>query len=131
MRIKKKTRSRIMLLLFFGVFMFFIVINIINQSGLIGGDWTTINTTLINTTPYVIGIGLGFLLLIKAVSSMLSSILVGGLVGIFFSGLFYSLYIGNIWIDELISASFTITDLQTIVVIFWLFMGILIGLIKR
>lgn len=128
---RNKTRSRLMTLTVFGIFIYFVVINIVNQTGLIGGNWVTINTNMMSNAPYIIGIALGFILLIKAVDTILNSILVCSFMGVFFSGLFYNLNTNGIWIDEIVSASFTITDLQFVIVLFWMMMGILIGLIKR
>jgi len=131
---RKKRRHQIMMYTLLGIAIYIIVMQMVKSTGDIGGDWDTISSTFMGALPHLFGISLGFVVLIKSQSkygTMYSSILPSGITGIFFAGLFYYLNTNNIWIDEIVTASFTITDLQTVVVLFWLFIGILVGLIRR
>lgn len=131
---RKRQRHQIIIYTLLGIAIYIIVMQMVKTTGDIGGDWDTISSTFIGSLPHLFGIALGFVLLIKNQSrygTMYSSILPSGITGIFFAGLFYYLNTNNIWIDEIVTASFTITDLQTVVVLFWLLIGILVGLIRR
>lgn len=131
---RKKQRHQIIMYTLLGVAIYIIIMQMVKTTGDIGGDWDTISSTFMGSLPFLFGISLGFVVLIKNQSkygTIYSSILPSGIIGIFFAGLFYYLNTNNIWIDELINASFTITDLQTVVVLFWMFIGILVGLIRR
>ena len=57
--------------------------------------------------------------------------LITGIIGVCISWLFFELNADGIWIDEIVTATFTITDLQMIVVMFSMLFGIVIGLTKR
>lgn len=131
---RKKQRHQIIMYTLLSVAIYIIIMQMVKTTGDIGGDWDTISSTFMGSLPFLFGISLGFVVLIKNQSkygTIYSSILPSGIIGIFFAGLFYYLNTNNIWIDELINASFTITDLQTVVVLFWMFIGILVGLIRR
>lgn len=132
---RKKTRNRLIIIVFLAISIYLIVLNRIDQFGFIGGNWNTITNQLISYFPQIIGIALGFVLIIRdtGYSGTTSGrlLLITGLEGVFFASLFYELNKDGIWIDEIITASFTITDLQIITVLFFLLLGILIGLIKR
>lgn len=132
---KKKTRQRLVIVVFIAIAIYLIVLSQIDRFGLLGGNWHLITMQLIDYFPQLVGISLGFIMIIhdtgysETTSGRL--ILVTGLTGVFFASLFFELNIDNIWIDELITASFTILDLQIITVLFFLLLGILLGLIKR
>jgi len=132
---KKKTRQRLIIVVFICLAIYLIVLSQIERFGIIGGNWNTISMQLIDYFPQLVGICLGFIFIIhdKGHSETSSGrlLLLTGVLGVFFASLFYELNADGIWIDEIISASFTIGDLQIITVLFFLLLGILIGLIKR
>ncbi|MBA7490189.1 hypothetical protein ES702_00724 [subsurface metagenome] len=132
---RKRTRNRIIILVFIAIALYFIILNQIDRFGTIGGEWNIITNQIISVFPQIIGICLGFVFLIQDVgyseTSSVRLLLITGLEGIFFASLFYELNSNGVWIDEIITASFTITDLQIVTVLFFLLLGVLIGLIKR
>jgi len=132
---RKRTLNRIILLVFISMAIYLIVLNRIDIWGTIGGNWTVITNQLLSYFPQLIGIGLGFILILKDFGSGDTTtarlLLITGLEGVFFASLFFELNNDGIWIDEIVTASFTIGDLQLITVLFFLLLGILIGLIKR
>jgi len=132
---RKRTLNRIILLVFISMAIYLIVLNRIDIWGTIGGNWTVITNQLLSYFPQLIGIGLGFILILKDYGSADTTtarlLLITGLEGVFFASLFFELNNDSIWIDEIVTASFTIGDLQLITVLFFLLLGILIGLIKR
>jgi len=132
---KKRTRQRLIILVFIALAIYFVILNQMGRIGILSGDWDAITAQMISYFPQLVGIALGFILILKDVgyseTSSARLLLLTGLEGIFFASLFYELNSDGIWIDELITASFTIGDLQFITVLFFLLLGILIGLIKR
>lgn len=132
---RKRTRNRLIFIIVIAMVIYLIVLNQIQLTNVIGGNWNTITNQLIGYLPQLIGIGLGFTLIIKdrGYSETASGrlLLLMGLEGLFFASLFYELNSDSIWIDELITASFTITDLQIVTVLFFLLLGVIIGLIRR
>jgi len=77
----------------------------------------------------------GFILIIKDVGKRNTStgrlFLLTAIVGVLFASLFYELNADSIWIDEIITASFTITDFQIIIILFFVLIGFIIGLYKK
>jgi len=132
---RKKDRSKVIILLIICVSVYLIIMNTVVTGGVIGGNWNTITTSITSYLPYLIGIVFGFIFIIKDVGKSKTAsgrlFLLTGLVGILFSGLFYELNNDGIWIDEIITASFTITDLQVVTILFFILVGALVGLIRR
>lgn len=132
---RKRTLNRVIILVFIAMAIYLVILNRIDIWGSIGGNWTLITNQILGYFPQIVGIGLGFILIIRdygySGTSTARLLLITGLEGIFFASLFYELYNDGIWIDEIVTASFTIGDLQFITVLFFLLLGILIGLIKR
>jgi len=135
MKMRKKDRSKVIILLIICVSVYLIIMNTVVTGGVIGGNWNTITTSITSYLPYLIGIVFGFIFIIKDVGKSKTAsgrlFLLTGLVGILFSGLFYELNNDGIWIDEIITASFTITDLQVVTILFFILVGALVGLIRR
>lgn len=132
---RNKRRQRVVLTLLIGIVVFIVILNVINQGGLVGGDWTSITASFIEYLPPIIGIGLGITILIRDEGNYstipIRLMIITGVIGVCFSWLFYELYIDAIWVDEIVTATFTITDFQFIVVLFSVFFGMILGLIKR
>ena len=132
---KKKTRFKVIILLFVCLAVYLLLLNRIDQFNIIGGDWGTITTTMTSYIPQLVGILLGFILILKDVGNRNTStgrlFLLTSIVGVLFASLFYELNADSIWIDEIVTASFTITDLQIIIILFFILIGFIIGLIKK
>lgn len=132
---KKKRRQRVILTLLIGIVVFIVILNVINQGGLVSGDWTSITASFIKYLPPIVGIGLGITILMRDEGNYstipIRIMIITGMIGVCFSWLFYELYVDAIWVDEIVTATFTITDLQFIVVLFSVFFGMILGLIKR
>ncbi len=132
---RKKRRQFVLLTLLIGIVVFIVILNVISQRGYIGGNWTVITASFIEYLAPILGIGIGFTLLMRDSGNYSTTpirmMIITGIIGVCFSWLFYELYIDSIWVDEIVTATFTITDLQTITIMFSLFYGVIIGLIKR
>lgn len=132
---RKRTRQRLIIIIFIALAIYLIILNQVDRIDIIGGEWSTITNQITTYFPQLVGIVLGFILIIQDVgyseTSSARLFLLTGVTGIFFASLFYELNNDGIWIDEIVTASFTITDLQIIIVLFFILLGLLIGLIKR
>ncbi len=64
-------------------------------------------------------------------SNILTSIIMGGMIGIGFAGLSKFLYDNGIWLDVYISGTQTIEELMFIIIIIWLMVGLIIGSLRR
>lgn len=53
------------------------------------------------------------------------------MIGIGFSGLFGYWNTQGILIDEIVTASLTITDIQTGVLFLWAFLGVILGIVRK
>lgn len=132
---RKQTRSKIIILLVVCFVIYLLLLNKVDQIGNMGGDWGIITTTITGYLPHIVGILLGFIFILKDVGNRSTStgrlFLLTSVVGILFSSLFYELNEDGIWIDEIVTASFTITDLQIVIILFFILIGIIVGLIKK
>ena len=132
---RKRTRQRLIIVVFIALAIYLIVLNQVDRIGIIGGEWNTITNQIVSYFPQLVGIVLGFILTIHDVgyseTSSARLFLITSVTGIFFASLFYELNNDGIWIDEIVTATFTITELQIITVLFFILLGLLIGLIKR
>lgn len=132
---KKQRRFVTIMLSLIGLALLILVLNTMDQSNIFGGNWDVITGNFIDYFPQLAGISLGFVLLIKdgGHSSTTSArlMLLTSVIGVVFASLFYEMYNDGIWIDEIITATYTITDFQFTVVLSFFILGILLGLLKR
>jgi H+/Cl- antiporter ClcA len=112
-----------------------VLTNVVDRFSLIAGNFTVITTQLIDYLPSLIIMGFGFTILIKDTghgsTTPIRLMLVTGIIGSALSGLFFELNADSIWINDVVTASFTITDLQLVIVIASLIAGMIIGLSSR
>ena len=132
---KRDRRFYIIVGLLFGIYVYFWILNKVDQMGVIGGDWSTITSSIISYSPYLIGLGLGFAFLIRdrgnRNTTPIRITLLTGVIGVCLSGLFYELNTDGIWVNDIISASYTITDFQFTLVVVFLILGMIMGLSKK
>lgn len=132
---KKQTRFRIIIMLFVCLAVYMLILNRIDELNMIGGEWGIITTTMIGYVPQLVGIFFGFIFIIKDMGSRHTSsgrlFLLTSVTGVLFASLFYELNADSIWIDEIVTSSFTITELQVIIILFFILIGFIIGLIKK
>lgn len=115
-------------------FVIFILVYI-NMSGIITDvDLDNVIANLILILPPLFGMLLSLygLMVYKPKKDILilTSTILGSLLGVFTAYLFNVLYINNIWLDDVITATFTINDLQFLTVIYCIVMGFLSGMMK-
>ena len=132
---RKKRRQFVMLTLLIGIVVFIVLLNVIDQGGFVGGNWTVITASFIEYLGPLIGIGVGLTIMLRDAGNYSTTpmriMLITSIIGVCLSWLFYELYLDGIWVDEIVTATFTITDLQIVVVMFSMLFGIVIGLVKR
>lgn len=61
----------------------------------------------------------------------MNSVLTCTIIGIGFAGLFGYWNAQGIIVDEYITGTITITDLQTAVILIWSILGVILGVVKR
>lgn len=54
-----------------------------------------------------------------------------GLIGVLLAFILDYLYTNGIWLDKIIEAPVTITEVMTVVIIFWLIIGVVVGVAQR
>lgn len=130
---RKTQRKFLTVFGFIGIISAIIILNIVDQQNILGGNFTVMVNNSISLVPQLFGIVLGIISLNRDYGNrtLYASIVIMGLLGIFISSLFYELNNMGIWIDELITASFTITDLQFVVILWALILGFMVGMIKK
>jgi hypothetical protein len=120
----------------FGVVFIALILWFVNQQGNVAGNWETITNNYLGVFGYIIFIGLTLYAFVLRnpkrykgsgfIDNSIEDIILGGVIGILFAGLIGQLNTLGILIDEIVTASLTISDIQTIVVIVW----VLVGLVK-
>ena len=110
---------------------FAIILNIVANYSVIGGDWQTIATVFTQLLPYLGFMAIGLYWGVNRTSGMIGTSLLFGLVGVCNAALFYNLNTLGIWIDAWIDATTTITDIMAVTVILWVVFGFLIGARQR
>jgi len=130
---RKNQRKFLTVFGFLGIISAIIILNIVDQQNIIGGNFTIMVNNSISLIPQLFGIVLGIISLNRNYGNrtLYASIVIMGLIGTFLSSLFYELNNMGIWIDEIITASFTITDLQFVVILWALILGFMVGMIKK
>lgn len=61
----------------------------------------------------------------------IETVLVCVMIGVGFAGLIGYMNTNGIFIDEYVTATLTITDLQTVFVLVWFFIGLIYGVVRR
>ena len=108
-----------------------VMLIIIFKNNLMTGQWDVISRNMIKVFPPVIGIVLSTYALfgykVRNDVKILAKSLFGCLIGLFTSHLWYVLNDNGIWIDEILTATFPLVELQTLTVIWFTILGFLIG----
>ena len=96
-------------------------------------DWATMRTDFIQLMPWTLMVILGFASLAKILSNRPNTAyvytgLAGALIGIGFAMLMHDFYTLGIFLDEFITGSITITDLQIVVLFICTFIGTILGI---
>jgi len=115
-------------------FVIFVLVYI-NASGIITDvnlDNVVSNLTLVLPSLFGVLFGLYGLTVYKPSKDimLLSNTVMGALLGVFVACFFNVLYTNNIWLDDVITATFTINDLQFLTVIYCIIVGFLSGVVK-
>ena len=132
---KKQKQQVTIILTVVGLTILSLLLNVMDKQNLIGGDWTTLTSSLFDYFPHLVGIALGFVLVIKDQGNRSTTpirlMLLTSMIGFVFASLFYEMYNDSIWVDDIITATYTITDFQFTIILFFFLLGILLGLVKK
>jgi hypothetical protein len=98
----------------------------------ISGNWNKLVSNMIYLFGWFLLTGISFILLYMNKSASMSvSILMCGVAGIGISGMIGELYNNGIYFDSVIDSTNTLSDIQTIIILIWLILGIVIGVIRN
>jgi hypothetical protein len=132
---KKRRNQFAIILVILGVGVYAVLLNQVDQIGIIGGNWTSITNSILSYLPQLVGISLGFVLLVKDKGNYSTTpirlMLLTSIIGVVFASLFFEMFNDGIWIDEIVTATYTITDFQFTVILLFFLVGILLGLMKK
>lgn len=54
-----------------------------------------------------------------------------GMIGLLFAAIIQALYTRGILIDEMITGSITVPDLQSVIILVWIIVGVLLAVLRR
>jgi hypothetical protein len=54
-----------------------------------------------------------------------------GLIGVLLAFIVDYLYTNSIWLDHVIEAPVTVTEVMAVIIVFWLILGVVVGVVKR
>jgi len=115
-----------------GIFLAIIIINAMQQYSIVEGDYSIISTRILGIVPMLIGLALGFAYLKgQRNRTPIATIIISAVIGICFASSIGYLYTNGIWFDTVITGDNTILDYQTLIVLVWMIVGIIVGAMDR
>lgn len=132
---RKRRRQRNIFLVGLGLGLFALIFSVVENQNLLSGNFGIMITYIFDYFPHLLGISLGFVLLVKDKGNYSTTpirlMLITSVIGMVFASLFYEMNVDGIWIDEIVTATYTITEFQFTIVLFFFLLGCLLGLLKR
>ena len=120
---RKRRRQRNIFLVGLGLGLFALIFSVVNNQNLLSGNFGIMITYVFDYFPHLLGISLGFVLLVKDKGNYSTTpirlMLITSVIGMVFASLFYEMNVDGIWVDEIVTATYTITDFQFTVVLFF------------
>ncbi len=104
-----------------------IIITMINNRGMLTGDWGLINTGLITMFTWLFALGVAIVYFLQGELDTLRCILFSSIIGISISMLVGYMYNNGIWFDTVIVGDNLLWEVQLIIVITWIIVGIIKG----
>ncbi len=104
-----------------------IIITMINNRGLVTGDWDLINAEFITMFTWLFALGVAIVYFLQSGLDALRCILFSSIIGISISVLIGYMYNNNIWFDTVIVGDNLLWEVQLIIVITWIIVGIIKG----
>ncbi len=110
-----------------GLALISIIITMINNRGMLTGDWGLINTGLITMFTWLFALGVAIVYFLQGELDTLRCILFSSIIGISISMLMGYMYNNGIWFDTVIVGDNLLWEVQLIIVITWIIVGIIKG----
>jgi len=104
-----------------------VILTMITNRGIVVGDWALINAELITMFTWLFALGVAIVYFLQGGLDTLRSILFSSIIGISISVLIGYMYNNNIWFDTVIVGNNLLWEVQLIIVITWIIVGIIKG----
>lgn len=91
------------------------------------GDWDLINTQYIGMFAWLFALGISFVYFMQSGLDTLRSIVFGSMIGLSISVLIGYMYNNNIWFDTVIVGDNLLWEVQLIITVIWIIVGIIKG----
>lgn len=104
-----------------------LVITMITNRGIVVGDWALINAELITMFTWLFALGIAIVYFLQSGLDTLRCILFSSIIGVSISVLIGYMYNNNIWFDTVIVGDNLLWEVQLIIVITWIIVGIIKG----
>lgn len=95
------------------------------------GEWDLINAQYIGMFAWLFALGISLVYFMQAGLDTLRSIVYGAMIGLSISVLVGYMYNNNIWFDTVIVGSNLLWEVQLIIVIIWVIVGIIKGVAEN
>ena len=105
-----------------------IALYVLKSHNMVPGDWDLISNQYIALFPYLFFTCLGIVYIFKGNAMPIqTNILIGAMIGVGFSLLIQYYYDNNIWFDTVITGSNTLWEIQLLIVVIWVIVGVIKG----
>jgi len=104
-----------------------LVITMITNRGIVVGEWALINSQLITMFTWLFALGIAIVYFMQSGLDTLRCILFSAMIGVSISVLIGYMYNNAIWFDTVIVGDNLLWEVQLIIVITWIVVGIIKG----
>ncbi len=108
-----------------------IILTMMNNNGTITGDWDLINSELITMFTWLFALGIAIVYFLQGGLSTMRCVLFSAIIGVSISVLIGYMYDNAIWFDTVIVGDNLLWEVQLIIVITWLIVGIIKGVVDN
>jgi len=104
-----------------------VILTMVNNQGWAIGDWDLINTELITMFTWLFALGIAIVYFMQSGLDTLRCILFSSMIGLSISVLIGYMYNNGIWFDTVIVGDNLLWEVQLIITIIWIIVGIIKG----
>ncbi len=104
-----------------------VIITMMNNQGMVTGDWDLINTEFITMFTWLFALGIAIVYFLQSGLDTLRCILFSAIIGISISVLIGYMYDNGIWFDTVIVGDNLVWEVQLIIMVTWIIVGIIKG----
>lgn len=108
-----------------------VVLYVIKSHNMVSGDWDLISNQYIAIFPYLFFTCLGIVYIFKSNEMPIqNNLIIGAMIGVGFSLLIQYYYNNNIWFDTVITGSNTLWEVQLLIIVLWVIVGVIKGSVR-